>query len=481
MSPLVCLFLLTSAALAGCVDVPDAVDLADSANDNASAAAAPSEPRGITSPRAPTTTAARPDGSPVASNGPAFGAFSRLSVPCKGSCYEATVAVDGDGRAAMTSGDGDLRVVDDIDSATPTLTTRAPPALPSPYESQQTGDELVQVAPDGRLYWSALVLHYQPLPGGGFVMELAGIQVAASHDGGKSWPQNVVVSVASQQAQTLVFGTDRQWLAFGSDGDVYLVYQGITALASVAGMREAWSSGLWAGHSADGGVTWSTFTQIALGQPEAIAIIGAPLVDANARLLVPFFQYEVGPGPATPLTDTATALRLAISHDKAASFVLSDVWASPSGPGAFFPSLAQAGKGVMLMAWMDAERQLRLSASDDAGATWTAPEVWSNASLVTSPWLRAHTDGTFVLVWAERGLEEGTARLLSARAHLAGGATDLVTLAEPLHGYVGREANTDFVHFDMRDDGRIVAVWSDRDAGAATLAIENAAPLATMS
>lgn len=85
----------------------------------------------------------------------------------------------------------------------------------------------------------------------GFQQLLVGIQVAASEDAGESWTLNSVLTVDDDAHLP---GADRQWLAFGPAGIVYVSFQHAEGL------------GILVARSDDGGHTFGPFVS-ASGPP----------------------------------------------------------------------------------------------------------------------------------------------------------------------------------------------------------------------
>src|SRR5256886_13761704 len=77
------------------------------------------------------------------------------------------------------------------------------------------GDPVLAFAPDGTLYYSALVYDFS-YPN----RTPSGVAVAASHDGGATWGAPVMVHYEAANN----FFNDKEWIAAGAGGNVYVTW-----------------------------------------------------------------------------------------------------------------------------------------------------------------------------------------------------------------------------------------------------------------
>lgn len=348
-----------------------------------------------------------------------------------GSCFEATLAIDPASRLFLVAA-GTAEVLVSEDEGT-TWTTRPGPPLPQGV-SADVGDALVQVAPDGTLYYSALIAERLGLGAPG----LFGIQVAWSTDAAATWTGNTILSPKDSPGVPVVY-PDRQWLGFADDGTIYLTYNQLP-------------SGIWVARSDDGGATWGGWTRAApvedrIGAGQS----GPPVVDPEGTVFVPGCALA----PA--------GLAVYASTDGGATFSREDV---PSSGCSWFPVVAVAPDGALVAAWTDTAGLTFVSVRDPATGAWSEAVEWARSS-VTSPWPLPRADGGLDLVWL--GGESGTAVHLASGDRLAAPARDLV-LAEGLDS--GGE--THYAHGARFPDGRLGLAWT-ADAAIFT-ALEARAP-----
>jgi len=77
------------------------------------------------------------------------------------------------------------------------------------------GDPVLAFAPDGTLYYPALVYDFS-FPN----RTPSGVAVAVSHDGGATWGPPVMVHYEAAN----VFLNDKDWITAGAGGDVYVTW-----------------------------------------------------------------------------------------------------------------------------------------------------------------------------------------------------------------------------------------------------------------
>lgn len=459
--------LVAAPALAGCL----AEDPGRSETP-ATPAPAPSGPRQEGAPPAPQPGPAAPappsGGGPLAP--PAFAAPVEARGKCVDFCMEPSVAVDPLGRVFVATVGGDALAVSEDGGRTFALLPTPPPApgaappppppsqtVPEPFAASKVqvlnrSDALVQVAPDGRLYYS----HF-----GGYAQ---GIQVAASSDGGWTWDFNAYVLPVSDPNAPSPGRLDRQWLGFAPDGTVYLTYSQIP-------------TGIWIARSDDGGKTFRQFVRLAPTEARGtVGQAGPPVVDAQGRVFVPFFTL------AAPAEGEAVGkLHVARSEDGGKTFTYLVAHAAGQGQeaGAGFPFAAADEAGGLHVAWAgptgpasptgNSAYGLHTATSLDGGATWSKPLRWDagKGAAPRGPGLVAR-DGQLHLLWYDLregesyDLQYGRIRIPDAAAATAA-AIARATVAE-----VASDV-TDFGALALLPDGRPVAAWNDgTEAFAAT-------------
>ncbi|MEA3144146.1 MAG: hypothetical protein QOG31_1470 [Thermoplasmata archaeon] len=335
-----------------------------------------------------------------------------VEVQCRPFCAEPTIAVDGAGRIFVTPGVADtilLMVSADQGRTFQPVPGPPPPAgAPGPIRE----DAIVQAAPDGSLWFSALVpalagsTDSGPPKGANYRT----LQVARSTDGGLSWSPNLLFEPGTS--------VDRQWLGFGKDR-LFLTWQ-------------SFGEGVGVARSDDGGLSFHTLANLDDG-----AVTGVPCVLPSGRVLFPV----IGNGLAVRRSDDA------------------GVHWTPSkglGTGAYFPSLSCAGP-VLRVAWWTKEG-IHVAASRDDGVAWTLEPEWEGRlpAPSVSPWL-VERGGTAVASF--RTDADGTHTLQVQRRDAAGFHNGTVTTGIASY-FKGGRANTDFASMAALADGRLVVVWS---------------------
>lgn len=365
---------------------------------------------------------------------------------CGGFC-EPSVAVDGDGWIFVYSSAAIARSPDGEAWETIPLPPYPPTAAALGAAAFRT-DNMLQVAPDGTLWYSGLVAMFDFVTGS---ILLYGVQVASSTDHGDTWRTNAFLNPIDLQP-TLALGSDRQWLGLGPDGDVYVVFQRIPFPYSFTNTlpNQNLVPGIWASHSSDG-EAFSALVEVTPGAQQGDSyVIGAPLVTADA-LHVPFHFYPSGGDPE---------LLIATSTDQAQTFTHRGTGTA----GSFFPALDADGDAWSIAYYRG--RTLQVVTSDDAGDTWSQPRnVSASGVMVSSPWAH-YRDGAFEISWlSSEDLDSGLYDLHWTR--LDGTGTDTV-IATGLGGSLGVRANTDFAHHTYRD-GLPILVAGDATSDAVRL------------
>lgn len=352
-----------------------------------------------------------------------------------GYCVEPSIAAAPDGTLYVSNGLGTSTGVSHDGGATwesiadPPLPTGAAPDL-------FPNDVFVAVAPDGTLYYSALLTDVRNDPTftlGGVI--LGGIQVAASKDGGASWPANTYLALSGT---TTTVGADRQWLAFGPDGEVYVSYLHTTSpVLPFAPLPfsplDVTGDDVRVARSDDGGASFTAFVPVVA----AGAHIGGPVaVDPEGNVLVPFFEYGA-----------SNRVGIAESSDRGATWSAQTVYEGDD-VGAWFPVLSVGPSGRAL-AWWLGTGSIVVSHRDAASGAWSAPVAWSapGESGATGPWIAEVGNASWAVAYfTEREADDArVGELVLARGGESGPMTRDTILADIT--FLGRGANSDFVHF----------------------------------
>jgi len=358
-----------------------------------------------------------------------FGTPVQALDACKyANCYEPTIAADPQGRLFVADG-VTSKVAVSADGGK-TWTPRDPPAMPMGLTGDQS-DVIVQVAPTGRLYWSALVVAYPPT-GGGAV--LFGIQVAWSDDGAATWAGT---SFTSPVQGAPVLYPDRQWLGFAPDGTMYVTYNQIP-------------SAIWIARSADKGQTWSGWRPAA-SSPErggGIGQSGPPVVDSKGRVYVPACAI------ATGAADANGGTQVYYSDDQAATFAKTLV----SGGCSWFPILAVARDDTLVLA--NQPGSVTLSVSRDGGKSFDALGKWGKPTADAAAWPVPGPGDELRVAWFDAGAS--TADLHVARGTLSHGLADDAKVGTAQGtGSTRTTARTDYASAALLPDGRLATVFVD--------------------
>lgn len=254
------------------------------------------------------------------------------------------------------------------------------------------GDPVLAFAPDGTLYFSALVYNFNFLN-----RTPSGVAVASSRDGGATWSAPVMVHY--EDANT--FFNDKDWIAAGAGGNVYVTW---TLFKMKGGTLGYISSKIVEAVSHDYGATWSS--------PIAVSDSAHPFDQGSSPAVAPdgtiYVAYEGN--QASDVTKDQTVL--ARSTDGGLTFtnvelgrVYDDIGCYPANVAqgrarltfeqfrvSSFPSLAiDPTTGGLAIAWSDDQNnpgcaagaasfsgttnnQVKLVTSAD-GVTWTAPKI----------------------------------------------------------------------------------------------------------
>ena len=286
---------------------------------------------------------------------------------------EPSILALADGTLLVTGAGGMTRYVED------------PTAIPG-----QFGQSYLWRSADGGATWdfvdlglpdpTARHLHYrnailgvegdlaQDEAGRAYFVDLAALVadgLSASDDSGRTWTavQNPLVGQP---------GVDRPWVAAVGDGEVFVKY-----LQMGSGHRVA--------RSTDGGLTFLEDVELPpCGQADMT-------VDLAARHVL------VACAEGDALSFVRTAAEGPMAWEKV------DVLQAEGNASNVFVSMAVAGEGEYVFAWSERTEEgarLRVSASLDAGKTWSEPRTLS-AGTAVFPWVDANADGVVGVVWYE--------------------------------------------------------------------------------
>jgi len=257
---------------------------------------------------------------------------------------------------------------------------------------QAGGDPVLAFAPDGTLYFTSLVYNFN------FANRTpSGVAVASSRDGGATWSTPVMVHY--EDANT--FFNDKNWIAAGPGGDVYVTW-------TLFKMRDHGlgyiSSHIVEAVSHDHGATWSG--------PIAVSDSAHPFDQGSSPAIAPDGAVYVAYEGNQANDVTKDQIVLARSTDGGLTFtnvevgrVYDDIGCYPANVAqgrarlsfeqfrvSSFPSLAiDPTTGGLAIAWSDDQKnpgcaagaasfsgttnnQVKLVTSTD-GITWTAPKI----------------------------------------------------------------------------------------------------------
>jgi hypothetical protein len=249
------------------------------------------------------------------------------------------------------------------------------------------------------------------------------IYASVSHDGGKTWTfQRVVSNTNSKLGWSLPSGG-----AIDSNGNAYFAWAGYEASGKPSG-----DVNLFVSKSADGGKTWTVQRVAVSGAPPPCgSSCGWAYWGAQMALAVD------GMGRVYVLYDASNAkfgvnrMTFARSSDGGATWGLrQDVSLAPNGANNLFPAMAARGDGDVRIAWQDDRNGF--DGNDDLGARWNT-------------YYRSTTDGG--ATWSS---EVQLSRFAEGYQY---------KLAVPQEGYL--EPYGDYFELDIDGAGRTHVLWGE--------------------
>ena len=274
------------------------------------------------------------------------------------------------------------------------------------------GDPVLAFAPNGTLYYSALVYDFS-FPN----RTPSGVAVAVSRDGGISWAAPVMVHYESSNN----FFNDKQWIAAGANGDVYVSWTSFKSNKPSGYL----SSNIVMSVSHDYGATWSDKVQVSdaahpydQGSSVAVAPDGTVYVAYEGNQAGDVSKDQIVLARSTDRGRTFTTTELGRIYDDVGCYPLN----VSQGRARLsyeqfrlnsFPSLAiDPTTGAMAIAWADDERnpgcaagaptfsgltdnQVKLVTSSN-GIAWTAPRIITSGADKAFPAVGANAGRTVV-------------------------------------------------------------------------------------
>jgi BNR repeat-like domain len=277
---------------------------------------------------------------------------------------------------------------------------------------QAGGDPVLAFAPNGVLYYSALVYDFS-FPN----RTPSGVAVAVSHDGGANWTTPVMVHYEGANN----FFNDKQWIAAGADGNVYVTW----TLFKSNKAHGYISSNIVGSVSHDYGATWSDMIAVSdsshpydQGSSVAVAPDGTVYVAYEGNQASNIFRDQIVLARSTDGGLTFTNTELGRVYDDAGCYPLNE--AQGRARLSFeqfrinsFPSLGiDPTTGHMAIAWADDQgnagcaagassfsgltsNQVKLVTSAN-GTTWTAPSIITSGQDKAFPAVGANAGRTVV-------------------------------------------------------------------------------------
>lgn len=351
---------------------------------------------------------------------------------------ESFIAVSPDGRTLLTCLHGEFKEPSPMFASTDggaTWTRLHAPGL------LVGGDCEVALAPDGA--WAFLS------------STVAGASVAVTGDQGKSWSVSHLAALPTNGA------ADRPWLEGAGDALVLAYMPLFLEPGAIAVTR-----------STDGGASWSLPAHASRPSPGRMNVVHGHLLASpdGATLHVPLLKYQWPTGGGT--------FALATSTDGGRSWSES-VALEPDDVLLTTPTAtALAGDGTLYWAYVARNgtvADVRVIASRDGGASWSAPAVlltgWTLpaaspalGSPVGIPWMDGRPDGGATLAFsADASVLDPAAEgrwLVAARLHAdAPGLLEAVTLVAQADSYEFAQVEHDAAgraHVTFTHDGRLL-------------------------
>ncbi|MDG6225538.1 MAG: sialidase family protein [Candidatus Thermoplasmatota archaeon] len=333
---------------------------------------------------------------------------------------------------------------------------------------QGTGDPVLAFASNGDVYMAGIA--FQRRPGPGMILKPGtGIFVARSTDGGRSFPQVVMVI---QSVSLLTTFHDKEWIAVDpTNGDVHVTWTAFNLYGVAASIVHS--------KSTDGGQTWTRPKIISeIGQRE-LQVQGSQIeVDEGGILHVSWIDFNAG------------SMRYTRSRDKGSSFesvksiapVVPLPYTPPNG-NYRTPTMGDMDvdrtdgnrSGSVYIAWPDhatGEADILFIASYDGGDTWTTParvnqDPVGNGCDQWFPAVCVAGDGSFQVFYYDRRDSNNTLLTTYVSVSYDGGATFTdVRIGEEL--FDGDNTRGPFIgDYLSIDDGPgwSVVVWCDAREG----------------
>ncbi len=277
---------------------------------------------------------------------------------------------------------------------------------------QAGGDPVLSFAPNGTLYYAALVYDFS------FTTHTpSGVAVAASRDGGATWGAPVMVHYESSN----LFFNDKEWIAAGPNGDVYVTW----TLFKNDSKGNYVSSNIVASVSHDYGATWSDMVGVSdaahpydQGSSPAVAPDGTVYVAYEGNQAGDFNKDATVVARSTDGGKTFTNTEIGRVYDDVGCYPLN----LSQGRARLsyeqfrvnsFPSLGiDPTTGGLAVAWADDQgnagcaagaasfsgltnNQVKLVTSTD-GTTWTAPRTITSGGDKVFPAVAANHGRTVV-------------------------------------------------------------------------------------
>lgn len=275
------------------------------------------------------------------------------------------------------------------------------------------GDPVLAFAPDGTLYYSALVYSFA------FANRTpSGVAVAASHDGGLTWSRPVMVHYEAANN----FFNDKEWITAAPDGTVYVTWTRFNVGPHGAGYIE---SPIVLAASHDFGTTWTDPVNVSdaahpfdQGSSPAVAPDGTVYVAYEGNQASDVTRDQIVLARSTDGGRTFANVELGRVYDDVGCYPLNVAQGRPrlsfeQFRVSSFPSLAiDPTTGALAIAWTDDQlnpgcaagassftgstnNQVKLVTSSD-GVAWTSPRIITSGKDKVYPAVGANAGRTVV-------------------------------------------------------------------------------------